>query len=232
MDDRQQKLLKVIVEEYIENASPVGSLEIAEKYFPDLSSATIRNGMARLEEQGLITQPYTSAGRIPTEIGYRAYVNDFVREIKVSNKDKKELEDLDLNTFPFSVKNLAKKISDLSSCAVMVAFSDSDIYYTGISNLFSQPEFNISGWAYSMSGIIDSLDRILTKLYYQIDDCPKILIGSENPFGNLASTIVIKSEINNKNQILLGILGPLRMDYQKNLGLIDYGIQIVSKLKI
>jgi transcriptional regulator of heat shock response len=230
MEERQQKLLKVIVEEYIETAAPVGSLEVAEKYFPELSSATIRNAMAQLEEVGLINQPHTSAGRIPTALGYRTYIDYFVNEGKISSKDKKQLEGLELGVFPLAIKNLAKKISELSDCAVIAAFSDSDLYYTGISNLFSQPEFNISGWVYSMSGIIDGLDRILSKFYFQIETEPKILVGSENPFGDLASIVTVKASLKEK-EILVGILGPLRMNYSKNLGLIHYSKEIISNLK-
>ncbi len=73
MTERQEQILRSIVEQYAEIAAPVGSLLLAKLF--GVSSATIRSEMARLEEMGYIEQPYTSAGRIPTDKGYRYYVN-------------------------------------------------------------------------------------------------------------------------------------------------------------
>src|SRR6478736_626526 len=74
MTERQRQILNAIVEQYAEVASPVGSLLLAKLF--DVSSATIRNEMAELERLGYIAQPHTSAGRIPTDKGYRFYVNN------------------------------------------------------------------------------------------------------------------------------------------------------------
>ncbi len=75
MDSRKQKILEAVVLDYIETAEPVGSRTISKKYNLGVSSATIRNEMADLEEMGLIEQPHTSAGRVPSDAGYRYYVD-------------------------------------------------------------------------------------------------------------------------------------------------------------
>jgi heat-inducible transcriptional repressor len=80
LTERRQKLLKLIVDEYVMSAQPVGSSTIVEKYALPVSSATIRSEMARLEEEGYITQPHTSAGRVPTDLGYRYYVEALMRD--------------------------------------------------------------------------------------------------------------------------------------------------------
>jgi len=90
MDDRKQKVLLAIVNDYIATAEPVGSRTIAKKYRLGVSPATIRNEMADLEEQGFIEQPYTSAGRIPSERGYRYYVDFLMRKQELS-KEEEEL---------------------------------------------------------------------------------------------------------------------------------------------
>ena len=77
--DRQREILFAIIEEYAEVATPVGSVTLAKLF--DVSSATIRAEMSRLEEMGLIAQPHTSAGRIPTDAGYRLYVNSLTDQI-------------------------------------------------------------------------------------------------------------------------------------------------------
>ena len=79
-DDRKKKILRAIVANYLENAEPVGSRTISKYSDLNLSSATIRNEMADLEEMGYIIQPHTSAGRIPTDAGYRFYVDQLMEE--------------------------------------------------------------------------------------------------------------------------------------------------------
>ena len=82
MESRQLDILRAIVEEYVSTEEPVGSKAIAEKHVMGVSSATIRNEMAILEDAGLITQPHTSAGRIPTDKGYRLFV-DKIATVKI-----------------------------------------------------------------------------------------------------------------------------------------------------
>ena len=86
LPDRKMRILKAIVRNYLETGEPVGSRTISKLTDLKLSSATIRNEMADLEEMGLITQPHTSAGRIPTDAGYRLYVDDML------NSEKEELQ--------------------------------------------------------------------------------------------------------------------------------------------
>lgn len=78
MDERKRRILKVVTDDYIASAEPVGSRTIARKYDLGLSPATIRNEMADLEEEGYLEQPHTSAGRIPSDRGYRYYVNELM----------------------------------------------------------------------------------------------------------------------------------------------------------
>lgn len=78
--ERRQKLLQFIIDEYVNTAQPVGSGALVQKYRLPFSSATIRNEMAVLEDEGYITQPHTSAGRIPTDVGYRYYVETLMQE--------------------------------------------------------------------------------------------------------------------------------------------------------
>ncbi len=84
LDDRKRRILKAIVDEYIENAEPVGSKVIAARGRLDVSAATIRNEMSELEELGYLEQPHISAGRIPSTAGYRLYVNELMNRYRLS----------------------------------------------------------------------------------------------------------------------------------------------------
>ena len=93
MDERKNKLLKYIVDEYVDSAEPVGSSLIVDKYELNVSPATVRNDMMELENDGYIYQPHTSAGRIPTENGYRFYVDNFLKKDKIKQNVKNKLVD-------------------------------------------------------------------------------------------------------------------------------------------
>ncbi|GAB6109561.1 heat-inducible transcriptional repressor HrcA [Fusibacter bizertensis] len=97
LSDRQIKILEAIISDFIDTAQPVGSRTISKKYPLGISSATIRNEMADLEELGYLLQPHTSAGRIPSDLGYRLYVDSLIYESSISSKDKEIIQSLLLN---------------------------------------------------------------------------------------------------------------------------------------
>jgi transcriptional regulator of heat shock response len=203
---RQKELFKLILEEYVKTAQPVGSKLVVEKFNLDISPATVRNDMAELEEQDLIYQPHTSAGRIPTEYGYKYYIQNFVNLDKKNNKIKLTERDIREN---------AKKIAEESGLAIFIGFGAQDVYYTGLANLFSQPEFQNLNLVFDVTRVLDHLDEVMKNVYNSVSRI-EIKIGDENPFDKNCSAIMIKSK-----NVLFGILGPTRMDYQKNVEFIN-----------
>ena len=94
MQDRQKLILKAIIQEFIETAKPIGSKTILLGYNFDVSPATIRSDMATLEKEGLIMQPHTSAGRIPTDLGYRIFVDELAEFDTMRAQAKKQVQTL------------------------------------------------------------------------------------------------------------------------------------------
>ena len=92
LDDRKRMILQAIVEDYINSAEPVGSRAISKKNELGLSSATIRNEMADLEEMGYLIQPHTSAGRVPSDAGYRFYVNSRMKRYQLGVEAVEKLQ--------------------------------------------------------------------------------------------------------------------------------------------
>jgi heat-inducible transcriptional repressor len=88
LTERRAQILRLIVADYIDTATPIGSEQIVKRHSLELSPATIRNEMARLEEEGYITHPHTSAGRVPADLGYRYYVEVLMEEPNVSNEER------------------------------------------------------------------------------------------------------------------------------------------------
>jgi len=219
MDTRKHKLLTYIIKEYVKSAQAVGSSLISEKYMKDVSGPTIRNWMQELEKEGYITHKHTSAGRVPTEKGYRYYLKN-LEEKKVSNKQQKDLVEANsgLEESAEKVKIIAKKIAELSGGAVIIAFSPQDVYYTGLSNLFSHPEFDNQNDVINMSQMIDHLDEVMSEMESSTKGEVSVLIGSDNPFGEECGTVLSVLD----DGLVIGILGPMRMDYSQNVGLVRY----------
>lgn len=122
LDDRKLLVLATIVEEYIRSGEPVGSKTILNSSKINVSSATVRNDMAALEKMGLLEQPHTSAGRIPTYLGYRLYIERLMRPYVLSAKEKHEIdEQLTRNgiTAENVVDNAVQVLSDLTQLTVV-----------------------------------------------------------------------------------------------------------------
>lgn len=218
MDKRREQLFKQIVKIYLATAEPVGSLFLADK-FGDISSATIRNEMMALEEEGYIYQPHISAGRVPTEKGYKFFVENFVDVEKRDEKIDKKI-DATVNDFigDEKVKAVGRAAAEMSREAVIVAFSPNRLYFTGLSHLFAKPEFAEQVSVTSVSQILDHCEEMMPRVLELIVSGKKVLIGTDNPFGKMCSFIAAPIRDNG----LFGILGPMRMDYEKNLELVNF----------
>ena len=220
MNERQQQLLKLVVEEYIQSAEPVASVSLVAAADLDWSGATVRNELRALEEAGYLTHPHTSAGRIPTDLGYQFYIRELMSKTAAGKKirsacahDLESTKDTGVAT-----KALAKTISEYLGSAVLVVFPAGSLYYTGIGNLFSQPEFRNYEIALSVSAMLDDCEARLPQIMAQLkNDSATVLIGNDNPLGGTCSFVVGSSGEGS----LFGILGPVRMDYRSAIGAID-----------
>ncbi len=232
LNERRENLLLKIIQEHLKTAEPVGSALLADKYFSELSSATLRNEMMDLEKEGYLAQPHTSAGRVPTAEGYRYYLNNFLKNKELSPVQKKALDKakwLD-DDFNQSVKNIAQAAAELSGNTVFVGFAPNNVYYTGLTNLFSQPEFEDIDFVRNMSRIIDHLDEAMKDLFNNIRDKTEVLVGSENPFAKECACLTTIYQ-NGHQKVIFGLLGPLRMDYGQNLALINYIKELIWPIK-
>lgn len=233
LDERKSALLSAIIREHIKSGEAVASKILVDKYGFNLSPATIRNEMMALEKQGLIHQPHTSAGRIPTEQGWQFYLNNLVKEKALSTKEKNDLDAVIKTTeeAELKVKNLAKKLAEVSSEAVIVGFNPDYIYYTGLSQLFRQPEFTEYHLICHISEVIDHLEDVITQLFKEIGENDfKIMVGEENPFGRECGAIVSKYKNKKGEAGIFTLLGPARMAYENNLALLKYSHSLLSTI--
>ena len=119
LSDRRQRVLAALIEEYVARAMPVGSRTLTERYRFGVSPATIRNELSALEEEGYISQPHTSAGRIPTDFGYRTFVDGIIESGAIS-EDSEDAEALG------NLRQSAKELDDLlqKTSAALARFTD------------------------------------------------------------------------------------------------------------
>ena len=208
---RQTQILVAIIEQYAEVASPVGSVTLAKLF--EVSSATIRSEMAKLEELGLITQPHTSAGRIPTDKGYRFYVNRLTEENQGGD------EQILLNAS--NSKDNLRGFRAISSRVSAQNDRADQLYMNGIYNLFSQPEFESGEAVQSVAQLLDNLEPWLREV--APNEPLNVYIGSENPIGKSsgASLIISKFESPFSENSYIGVLGPTRQNYGKVVRLVQ-----------
>ena len=231
MTQRQEKILAIIVETYIKKAMPTASEYLSKKFIPKLSSATIRNEMVKLTDTGYLFQYYASAGRVPTNKGFQYYIKNLLDRQDLLPLEKKILVNIKReNELPsILAKQVAKQMAKFAQELSVLALDYNNFYYTGLSYLLSQPEFNQPEAVYNISRVIDNLDEIMSNIFDSVEGQTKVLIGRKNPFGNLCGAIITKCQLSKrKNHILFGILGPARMDYNKNIALVNYVKKLLS----
>ena len=282
LTDRQKAILFAVIEEYAEMATPVGSVTLAKLF--DVSSATIRAEMARLEELGLVASPHTSAGRIPTDAGYRLYVNSLVsRENDLDLAlGAEDLGDLDTEAdddfeevFAEAARQVAKDPYFQNFCPDRALSSGQDdknrgfhalevrigsqaqaeyairtavdmlveltgnlglatignqLYLSGISKLFSQPEFTDYQRIQNVSKLLDNLEPWLREA--RPGEPLNIFIGRENPIGKNSDVSLIISKFRSpySDSSYIGILGPTRQNYAQVMGLVRHAGKFLENM--
>ncbi len=221
MTQRQKDILSSIVEQYAEVASPVGSSLLAKVF--GVSSATIRAEMAHLEEVGFIMQPHTSAGRIPTDKGYRFYVNN-LSQGKESPADRRAERALTArvtggNVPEHTIKSAVDTLVELTHNLGLATLGE-QLYMSGLSNLFGQPEFMNKGQVQEVARLLDNLEPWLKEV--APNEPLSVYIGRENPIGAGAGCSLIISKFRSpySDQSYIGTLGPTRQSYRDVMQLV------------
>lgn len=234
LSKRQEGILFAIIEEYAEVATPVGSVTLAKLF--NVSSATIRAEMARLEEYGYIAQPHTSAGRVPTDAGYRYYVNALaeqpekiadleqlrgvhddkplersnrVLEVRISSQERAD----------YAIRGAVDSLVELTGNLGLATIGD-QLYMSGIARLFTQPEFLDNQRVQAVAKLLDNLEPWLREA--APGQPLNIFIGQENPIGKTSQVSLIISRFRSpySDRSYIGVLGPTRQNYARVMSLV------------
>lgn len=217
MTERQEAILLSIIEQYAEVASPVGSSLLAKLF--GVSSATVRAEMAELERLGYIKQPHTSAGRIPTDKGYRFYVNHLSEQHQQAELPERRGEKAIATRIQHgglperTIRNAVDTLVELTHNLGLATIGD-QLYMSGLSNLFGQPEFMHPGQVQEVARLLDNLEPWLKEA--APNDPLSVYIGRENPIGRGAGCSLIISKFRSpySDRSYIGILGPTRQSYR------------------
>jgi transcriptional regulator of heat shock response len=241
MSSRRLEILRAIVDEYVATQEPVGSKAIAERHGLGISPATIRNEMAVLEDEGLITQPHTSAGRIPTDLGYRVFVDKLATVKPLSPAERRAIETFldEANNLEQLMKRSAKLLADITKQVAVITYpiigentGSEKMAISGTANLARSGE----DLGLTLSPILEALEEqvVLMRLLDEANSTVHVRIGREQIETNLQSTslVTVGYGANSAQLGAVGVLGPTRMDYAGSIAAVDAVARYVGRFLI
>ena len=233
---RKDRILAIVVGRYIKTVAPVGSQCITDEHNLDVSPATVRSILADLEEEGYLTHPHTSAGRMPTQQGYRYYVDHLMDEIQLLEEEKKritneykrharQLEDL--------VEKTSQVISDLTHYTSIVSLDDGDDYKIickGTSYVVGYPDSTDILKIQAILKILEEKERLMELINRTLEKKIEIYIGHEMALKDMESCSMAISHFEKDGMKgRIAVLGPTRMQYDRVVSTLEYISQILSR---
>ena len=238
MNERQSKILVAVIEEYTKTGLPVGSSVLVDKYQFDVSPATLRNDMAKLEELKFLYQPHTSAGRIPTDAGYRYFVEEIMPDRELSKKEQqtmqKELLQLRAQNSRLT-RTTAKMLSTLSGYVAITGVPQkNDFSECGLRALLSDVDADELDDLCALAESLDYIDERCDELMLELSDGEtKIFIGDENPISQTKNYSMVVSQYEQGGEKgIVALIGPKNMEYDKNKSLIDYVKKMLGGMSV
>jgi len=226
--ERKNKVLATTVSAYIISGEPVSSQELAERF--GLSSATMRLILSELEDEGYLFHPHTSAGKIPSDKGYRYYVDFLMSQSQLPYEQKNSILDQYKNshtTLEDILESTSEIIANLTHYTAIVSFSEWEdrIFYKGLSNIFQHQEFHDLEKLAVLVRMLEEKKQILQILNRRFSEPLKVYIGGEIacPFlGDVCSLVVSTYHKSNAKEGRIAVLGPRRMSYQQTVSTLEF----------
>ena len=234
LTERQKNLLRAVIEKYIETAEPVGSETVEKEFTLGVSPATIRNEMVRLTSLGYLRQPHTSAGRTPTSMGMKFYVDQLMEEKTLSLKDEVAIKEELSENEPFEklLRHTARVLADQTKSLAIATDEEGDVYSAGMANILDMPEFydiDITRAVLSMLDKAEMFQPILSQL--SREDQLRILFGEELgiPYLEPCGFVVTRYQMPTHSG-MLAVIGPSRLNYPTIIPTMRYFAQLLSEL--
>lgn len=226
MTPRQHAIFRTTVREHIRTGSPVGSEALRERSRLSLSSATLRAELACLEQEGYLFHPHTSAGRVPTTVGYRYYVDHCVERAPhpqaSAQLGRLEQSASDEPEEAF-VRELARTLSRLTGTLTVVALSERSVHEAGIGHLFRMRELVEDPAVSDVERILDVIEAEPTAVSALAEGGLTVLIDGEIPFVRTrrVSMVVASPKLRSGQPLLAALIGPVRMPYDRHISILE-----------
>lgn len=229
LTDRQNQLLKAIVEEYIDTAEPVGSETLDKKYTLGISPATIRNEMVRLVDLGFLKQPHTSAGRIPTSMALRYFVNNLMQSKEMSVSEEVAVKEKiwdHRHEVDKLLREATRALAQRTKTLAITTTDDGNMYYSGTANILDMSEFYDIDLTKTVLGLMDQFEywqAVFERMMGHGEEL-NIILGEEfgkdyfEPLGG----VFISFHIPQKHQATIGVIGPTRLNYPYVIPVVRY----------
>jgi len=225
--ERQIKILNQIVGDYIDLALPISSEFLEEKHRFGICPATIRIEMQKLTDKGYLFQPHTSAGRVPTDKGYRFFVDSLLEkkleELEIEDWFESEIKD----TIRF-IQSLTKNLASASEALALSYLEREKIFWKeGWEEILKQPEFEKKNYLTNFAEFLENFEENIED--FEINSGIKIYIGRENPFKKAKDFSIIISKCHFPDEGIISLLGPKRMAYNRNISLVNSLIKTLEE---
>lgn len=237
LTERQKDLLKAIVELYVKTGEAVGSETVEKQFNLGVSPATIRNEMVKLTELGYLKQPHTSAGRVPTSIGYRVYIQELMKEKELPVSAEVQMKQVmwqRRHTETLLLREAVKALSTRCQMLAMAVTEDDELFYSGASYVLDYPEFediDVTRFVLSMFDEYPTLQAILGKAVGK--EPLHILFGEELGIESLVSTGFVFYRFRRDPEVqksgVIGVLGPDRMNFPMVLPYVKYTANVIEQ---
>jgi len=228
--ERQGDILNGIVQEYINSAQPISSQSLEKKAKFGICPATIRIEMQKLTDKGYLCQPHTSAGRVPTDKGYRFFVDDL---LKREFNDWVEIEKLFAEKIKDEIRFIQVLTKSLAVYSQVLTFSyleEEKIFWKeGWEGVLREPEFGEKDYLFGFTDFLEEFEKGIED--FEINSGIKIYIGKESPWKSAKNFSIISSRCHlpNDKEGILSLIGPKRMDYDKNIGSLNSLIRLLEQ---
>lgn len=244
LTSRRQKVLMALVDEYVESATPVGSSRIAQHYLKEVSPATVRNELMGLENEGYAQSPHTSAGRIPTNIGYQVFVNSLLLSGTLAAEQESftcihprlrgdSIRGLDLEHRIDTALSMLTETTGLFS-VVFSIHPDTAVYHRGMPQLLTQPEFHDASALVPLMQLIEDNAALTSFLRPTAESRGfRVKVGIEDEARQLSSySMVAERFAGGRHKGVLAVFGPTRMDYRKVIPAVLYVARLLGSARI
>ncbi len=220
LTDRQTKILKYIIDDYIETAEPVGSVTLDKKYNLGVSPATLRNDMSQLIKLGYLKQPHTSAGRVPTPMALKFYVNNLMQAKDLSVTDEVKIKEKvwdHKKEFEKALREATRELADRTKSLALASDLDGDVFYSGTAHILSMPEFFDIDLTRHVLTLLDHFEY-LNKIFERSEGSELQIVLAEDlglPYLSPCAMVFTKFGGGTEHEGFIGVMGPCRLNYPK-----------------